>query len=271
MKNQNNKAGKYNIKVLDKALKVLELFDERGKGLTVTEINDHLNFNKVSTFRIVKNLEEAGYLEKDQDTSKYRLGLKVYYLGALAEPHSGIRRITRPFLENLNDKCDETVHLAVLNKGEALYLDKIEGKRTIRVITRIGMKLPAHCSGVGKALLAALPEDALEQIIREKGLPRFTNNTITELKALKAELARVGKQGYAIDNEEIEEGLKCAAAPIRDAEGNVVAAISVSVPKERFDKEIRTYISEVKKASQKVSQFIRREGVMKYSHFRKAR
>jgi DNA-binding IclR family transcriptional regulator len=266
MKNQDEKAGKYKIKVLDKALRVLELFDERGKELTVTEINDHLNFNKVSTFRIVKNLEDAGYLEKDADTLKYKLGLKVYYLGSLAEPHSAIRKITRPFLEKLNDRCDETVHLAVLNKGEALYLDKIEGKKTIRVITRISTKLPAHCSGVGKTLLAALPEDALEQIIKEKGLPRFTNNTITELKALKAELAKVRKQGYAIDNEEIEEGLKCAAAPVKDSGGNVVAAVSISVPKERFDKKVFTYISEVKKTSQKVSQFIRRQRVRKDYH-----
>ena len=266
MKNQDKNAGKYKIKVLDKALKVLELFDERGKELTVTEINDHLKFNKVSTFRIVKNLEDAGYLEKDADTLKYKLGLKVYYLGSFAEPHSAIRKITRSFLEKLNDRCDETVHLAVLNKGEALYIDKIEGNKTIRVITRIGTKLPAHCSGVGKTLLAALPEDALEQIIKEKGLPRFTNNTITELKALKAELTKVRKQGYAIDNEEIEEGLKCAAAPVRDSEGNVVAAISVSVPKERFDKEVFTYISQVKETSQKVSQFIRRQGVRKDYH-----
>ncbi len=181
-------ANKYRIKVLDKTLKILELFDKRGKELTVTEINDLLSLNKTSTFRIIKNLEDAGYLEKDSDTLRYKLGLKIYYLGSLAEPNSTTRKIGRPFLENLNDQCGETVHLAVLHQGEALYLDKIEGKKTIRVITSIGMKLPAHCSALGKTLLAALSEETLENIIKEKGLSRFTGNTITAPNALKAEL-----------------------------------------------------------------------------------
>ena len=248
---------KYRIKVLDKTLKILDLFNEKGKELTVTEINGLLSFNKASSFRIIKNLEEAGYLEKDPDTLKYRLGLRIYYLGLLAEPHSEIRRAARPFLDKLNEACDETVHLAVLHLGQALYLDKMEGKKTIRVITRIGMKLPAHCSGVGKVLLAALKEETLERIIREKGLLRLTGNTITDLKALKAELAQIRKQGYAIDNEEIEEGLKCAAAPLRNSDGEVVAAISISVPKERFDKETSGFVSKVKKTAQEMSALMR--------------
>lgn len=262
MKNQDEKTGKYKIKVLDKALKVLELFDERGKELTVTEIQALLNFNKASTFRIAKNLEDAGYLEKDPDTLKYTLGLRIYYLGTLAEPHTPIRRITRPFLEKLNEQSEETVHLAVLHRGQALYLDKIEGKRTIRVITRVGMELSAHCSGVGKVLLASVSEETLERIITERGLPRFTVNTITDLNALKTELAQIRKKGYAIDNEEIEEGLKCAAAPVRDSEGKVVAAISISVPRERFDKGVSTYISMVKKTAQEISNLIEQLGAI---------
>jgi DNA-binding IclR family transcriptional regulator len=260
------KGNKYDIKVLQKTFKILELFDEKGKELALTEINELLNLNKVSIFRIIKNLEHAGYLEKDPDTLKFKLGLRMYHIGSLAEPNSKIRRITRPFLEKLNEQCGETVHLAALHQGEALYLDKIEGKGTIRVITLIGTKLPAHCSGVGKTLLAALSEEDLEELIREKGLPRFTDNTITESNALKAELAKIRKQGYAIDNEEIEEGLKCAAAPLHDSEGNVVASISISVPKQRFDKEVSTYISEVKKTAKIVSHFMRREGLIKDYH-----
>lgn len=254
--------GKYKIKVLDKAFKILELFDEKGKELTVTRIHDLLNFNKASTFRILRNLEEAGYLEKDPDTLKYKLGLKIFYLGSLAEPHTTIRRITRPFLERLNEKCDETVHLAVLHHGQALYLDKIEGRKTIRVITRIGTELPAHCSGVGKVLLSALSEETLDRIVRERGLPQFTDNTITELSALKTELAQVRKKGYAIDNEEIEEGLKCAAAPLRDSEGKIVAAVSISVPRERFNKEISKFISMVKETARETSDLIGRRGTI---------
>ncbi len=254
---KNMEKGKYKIKVLDKAFKIVELFDEKGKELSVTEIHDLLGFNKASIFRILKNLQDADYLEKDPDTLRYKLGLRLYSLGLLAEPHSTIRRITRPFLAKLNEQCGETVHLAVLNHGEVLYLDKIEGKKTIRVITRIGTKLPAHCSGLGKVLLASLSEETLEKIIRETGLQRFTDNTITDLTALKTELTRIREQRYAVDNEEIEEGLKCAAAPVRDSQGKVVAAISISVPKERFDKDISTFISMVKKTAEQISEGMR--------------
>jgi DNA-binding IclR family transcriptional regulator len=239
----------------------LDLFNEKGTEFSITEINYLLNFNKASTFRILKNLEEAGYLEKDLETLKYRLGLKIYYLGLLADPYAKINGITRPFLEKLNEQCEETIHLAMLQQGEALYLNKIEGKKTIRVITRIGMKLPAHCSGVGKVLLAYLPEEEIENVIREKGLQRFTPNTITDRDVLNVELAKVRKQGYAVDNEEIEEGLKCAATPLRDSKGQVMAAISISAPSERFNKEFSTYISMIKKTSKEISHYIRQNKV----------
>ena len=260
MKSAKN-SGKYRIKVLEKAFKILELFDDKDKELSATEIQNHLSYNKTSTFRIIKNLEDAGYLEKDYRTLNYKLGLKIYQLGSLAEPQAIIRRITRPFLEKLNEECHETVHLAVLHKGEALYLDKIEGKKTIRVITRIGMKLPAHCSGVGKTLLSALSEDTLGKILTEKGLERFTDNTITELNDLKTELDQIRKQGYAIDNEEIEEGLKCVAAPLINSEGKVLAAISISAPGERFDREFATYITRISKTSKEISRLLRQKAV----------
>ena len=248
MKNQ----GKYRIKVLEKALSILELFDEKGKELTVTEISGDLGLNTPSTFRILSNLEEASYLDKDPKTARYSLGPKLHHLGSLAEPHARIRKVTRPFLKKLNEQCQETVHLAVLHQGEALYVGKIEGKRTIRVITRVGSRLPAHCSGVGKVLLSALSEESLVKIFSEKGLSRFTENTITDLDVLKRELAKCRKRGYAIDNEEIEEGLKCVAAAVYE-HGELLAAISVSAHSERFDKECPRYISMVKGTAEAVS------------------
>ena len=248
MKNQ----GKYRIKVLEKALNILELFDEKGKELTVTEISESLDLNKPSSFRILSNLEDFGYLDKDPKTARYCLGPKLYLLGSLAEPHAKIKKVARPFLKKLNEQCHETVHLAVLHQGEALYLDKIEGKRTIRVITRVGARLPAYCSGVGKVLLSALSEKVLVNALLEKGLSRFTKNTITDLDVLKQELDKCRKRGYAIDNEEIEEGLKCVAAPLYE-KGEIVAAISISAHKERFNKEISTYRSLVKKAAKGIS------------------
>ncbi|MCX5803734.1 MAG: IclR family transcriptional regulator [Proteobacteria bacterium] len=249
----------YQIKVLDKVLQILGLFDEKGKELKASELHEKLGLNKSTTFRILNTLAEADYLERDPRSRKYRLGFKLYFLGSLIEGPNEIRKIARPFLEDLLHKCEETVHLTVLHHGEALYLDKIDGKRSVRVVSRVGMRLPAHCSGVGKVLLAALPIESLDRIIKEKGLSRLTDNTITNEKSLKAQLARVRKQGYAIDNEEIEIGLKCIAAPITDSKGNIIAAISVAGPKDRL-KEEATIIPLVMDTAAGISRALKERG-----------
>ncbi len=226
----------YKIKVLDKALKILDAFNEKGKELSSTQIYQALNLNKTTAFRILKILEDSNYLERSPHSLKYRLGFKLYCMGSLVEGLSEIQKIAHPFLVEMVKRCDETVHLAILSHGEALYLDKLEGQKALRIVSRVGMRLPAHCSGVGKILLAFVPEEELEQIIAEKGLPRFTRNTITSGKSLRGELAKVRKQGYAVDNEEIIAGAKCVAAPVRDSDGDVLAAISISVPKGRLSR-----------------------------------
>lgn len=250
----------YKVKVLEKTLNILDLFDEKGKELTPTEIRKSLDLNKSTIFRILNILVDAGYLEKNSDTLKYRLGFKLYYLGSLVEGRSEIRTIAHPFLEELTEKCDETVHLVVFDQGEALYLDKLEGKKAIRVVSKVGWRLPIHCSGVGKAILAFLPDETVDEIIRERGLKRFTNNTITDIATLRIELARIRKQGYAIDNEEIEVGLKCIAAPLQYSKGEVIAAISISGPKERFSGvEMKRLIPLVKSASERISDVLKRK------------
>ncbi len=247
-------SSQYRIKVLEKTLKILDLFDEKGRELSAAQINDQLGLNKSTTFRILHQLEEAGYLERSPDSLKFRLGFKLHHLGSLVDGITEIRRLAHPVLEELTKACDETVHLVVLHRGEALYLDKIEGRRAIRVVSRVGMKLPAHCSGVGKILLASLPDGAVGKILKERGLHRFTANTITEREALGRELAGVREKGYAIDSEEIEVGLKCVAAPVRDGNGEVIAAISISGPKERFlGTDLERLIPLVKGAAEKIS------------------
>jgi IclR family transcriptional regulator, KDG regulon repressor len=247
---------KYKIKVLEKALRVLELFGEEDTELTATEIQGLLNLNKTSTFRIIKNLEEFGYLERDPANLKYRLGIKIYYLGSLVKPYVNLRKAAKPLLEEMNRQCEETVHLAVLSKGESLYLEKFEGKKTIRVMTRRGVKLPAHCSGVGKVLLAGLGSEDVSEIVKQRGLKKFTGNTITSLDELSRELERVRSRGYAVDNEEIEDGLMCAAAPVLMGERSV-AAISVSMPKDRFGENESVFIALVKQTAGDISELLR--------------
>ncbi len=247
-------APQYRIKVLEKALAVLELFDEPGKELTVTEIGERLGIHKTTAFRIAAVLDGSNYLEKAPGSMRYRLGYKIFHLGSLVEGSAELKRRARPILEELKQECDETVHLVVLSKGEALYLDKIEGRKTVRVVSRVGMTLPAHCSGVGKVLLAHLPDEQVESIVQAKGLKRFTPNTITDRRALRAELLRIRERGYALDDEEIEIGLKCVATPIEDASGTVIGALSISGPAFRFEgKEAERLIAQALRAATRVS------------------
>ena len=234
--NRNGDNGKYRIKVLQKAFRLLELFHDKVEELSATEITEKLQYNKTTVFRIISNLEEEGYLEKNPETGKYRLGMKLFFLGSLVKPYRHLKSTAKPLLRSLNQQTGETVHLAVLHKNQALYLDKIESNHTVRVVvSQVGQKLPAHCSGVGKVLLAFLPEDNVKQAVEETGLPAFTQNTITTWNQLRLELETVREQGFAQDNEEIEMGLKCVAAPVF-LDNQVVAALSVSVPKDRFEK-----------------------------------
>lgn len=255
---------RYRIRVLEKTFRILDLFDERGKELTAADIREQVGLNRATTFRILRQLEEAGYLDRSPESSKFRLGFKFFCLGSLVDGATEIRTVARPFLEELVKACDETVHLVVLKKGEALYLDKIEGNKAVRVVSRVGMKLPAHCSGVGKVLLASLSDHQLKKVVKKRGLPRFTDNTITDLERLREELARVRNQGYAIDNEEIEIGLKCVAAPIRDGNGDVIAAISISGPRERFQgRDLDRLIAMVKQAAQRITDALTKTYVTK--------
>ena len=251
-----NGAGKYRIKVLQKSFRLLELFSEETPELSISEITEKLKYNKTTLFRIISNLEEEGYLDKDPETNRYRLGIKLYLLGSIIKPHLYLKATAKPILNKLNLESGETVHLAVLHKGEALYVDKIESKRALRVVvSQVGRKLPAHCSGVGKVLLAYLPMDQLEAIVAEKGLPPFTLNTITTLNQLKNELSQIVKRGYAHDNEEIELGLKCVAAPVFFGE-RAVAAVSISVPGERFNANYDNLVRLVIKAAQELTNFL---------------
>jgi IclR family transcriptional regulator, KDG regulon repressor len=230
-----NNSEKYRVRVLRKAFRLLELFSEEVPELLTSEIVEKLGYNKTTCFRLISNLEEEGYLDQDPLTHKYRLGMKLFFLGNLVKPYRYLKEVAKPLLEELNEATGETVHLAVLHRGEALYVDKIESRRTVRVVvSQVGRKLPAHCSGVGKVLLAYLPTEQVKEIVAAKGLASFTRNTITTYKKLKEELDRIVRQGFAYDNEEIEIGLKCAAAPVFFG-NQVTAALSVSVPRDRFD------------------------------------
>lgn len=213
---------------LERALSILELLARSRNGLTLAELTHHLALPKSSTHCLLVTLERCGYLQRNQKTSRYMFGLKLLTLASLAVTRIELREQARPFLEALVDGTQLTAHLAVLDRNEAVLIEKVAPLGLLRVATWIGRRMDAHCTGVGKALIAHLPEEELDRLLRENGLPRHNNKTIASFKRLKEELAQVRRLGYSLDDEEDEVGFRCIGAPVFDHSGAAVAAISVA-------------------------------------------
>jgi DNA-binding IclR family transcriptional regulator len=198
------------------------------------------------------------YVCQNPQTKGYSLGVQVFRLGYAYSDRLNIVKIARPSLEALCAKMKETVHLARLLDTEIVYLDKIDGPMSISMRSRIGACKPAYCTGLGKILLAYQPAERLREIIDKIELRAYTHNTITNKEVLVRELAKCREQGYAIDDEEIEAGLVCAAAPVFDIRDSIVAAISVSGPKYRIWERLAWVSQEVvckaKEISEKLGQ-----------------
>ncbi len=226
----------YPIKVLDKSLSVLELLLQKGSSMNVTELSEKLGFYPSTIHRILDTLKYRGYVEQDPHTQKYQLGLKALELGMAKLHQMDLVREATPYLKELENQCNETVHLGVLEEGEVLYLAKEESSQTIRMISYVGKRAPLHCTALGKALLAYLPEGERKKMLSKKVLPRLTENTITDKRELEKELGKVREQGFALDREEHEKDVCCVAAPIRNYQGEVIAALSISSPAFRIDK-----------------------------------
>ena len=233
------KSPNYPIKVLDKSLSVLELLLQKGSPMNMTELSKKLGFYTSTIHRILDTLKHWGYVEQDPHTQKYQLGLKALELGMAKLYQMDLIREATPYLKKLVNQCNETVHLGVLEAGEVLYLAKEESSQTIRMCSYVGRRAPLHCTGLGKVLLAHLTEKERKKILGEKVIPRLTKNTLTDKKELEKELDKVREQGFALDREENEKDVRCVAAPIRNYQGEVIAALSISSPAFRIYKNIQ--------------------------------
>jgi DNA-binding IclR family transcriptional regulator len=163
-------------------------------------------------------------------TGKFRLGLRLFDFGNRAIEQYDLRDRAQPHLRRLVAETEETAHLCILEAARVIYLDKIEPARSVRMITRIGASNPVHCTAVGKAILSFLPEDRATDVLRRLRFERFTHRTIATVEALRAEMEKTRRRGYAVDDEELEEGLRCIAVPVLDAQRMPVAAVSISGP-----------------------------------------
>jgi DNA-binding IclR family transcriptional regulator len=213
---------------VERALTVLELLTQSRKGFSISEVSRKLSLPKSSVHLILTTLERRGYLQKHSHTGKYHFGLKLVSLSRTAIESLELREEARPFLETLMRKTGLTVHMAVLERNEAVIIEKIQPLSLIQLATWIGRRMDVNCTGAGKALIAYLPPDEFDLEIKSKGLAKHNHKTIVSLNKLRQELSRIREQGYAFDDEEDEIGLRCIGAPVFDNSEKVVASISVS-------------------------------------------
>jgi len=224
----------YMLGSLRKGLEVIDCF-ARQETWSLAELTAALRQSKPTVFRILHTLEDFGYLAKDQATGRYMLSLRFHTLGSAAVRHEQLRWQALPPLQDLARDTGETVHVGILYDGEAICVQAVDGTRLVRMHAFVGKRTPAHASALGKVLLAHRPDGDIDALRTTKGLARFTRHTIVEPAALRETLQRVRAQGWALDDEEMELGLRCLGAPVTDHIGQVCACVAVSAPASRME------------------------------------
>ena len=223
----------YNITALQRGLRLLQLFGESPQGLTAKQVASRSRLPVSTVHRFLVNLENAGYLNCSRD-GVYQLGIACFAIGQAALGQLDLRRVSLPYLEELNRQTRETIHLTLRHGLLAVYIEKLDSPEQLRIYSRIGAAVPLYCTAVGKIMLAYMPDEERERVLPQLGLKRFTTNTVGNLQELAAELYRVRKNGYACDLEEHELHIRCIAAPVWDHEGKVNASVSITAPMVRM-------------------------------------
>ncbi|HZG73457.1 MAG TPA: IclR family transcriptional regulator [Chondromyces sp.] len=243
------------IQSVERAADILELFlTSSSLELSVKEISQELGLSKSTIHGLIKTLEHKGYLQQDPRDLKYRLGMKLFELGNKVGNNLEIGKVARPIIEKLVEELKETVHMVILQRDEVIYIEKVEGPHALRIYSEVGKRAPIHCTGVGKAILAFQNEDEIERMLSKTNLEAFTEKTLTNKEEIKEQLKVIRERGYSIDDEEIELGLKCIAAPIFNHQGKVVASVSCAAPAMRLDeKRLSEVIEGIKRAADEIS------------------
>jgi IclR family transcriptional regulator, KDG regulon repressor len=220
------------LQAVERAADLLSAMAQASGPVGVRELSVRMGFSKSSVHRILVSLESRGFVEMDPVSCGYRLGVRAMEVGLAVVDQMELDVACRPFLEELLRHTNETVNLAILDEadGQVVYLVKLEPAQSIRINTRLGARRPAHSTALGKALLAELEPGRLESILRRGPLAGLTGRTITDPEELMSHLQLCRERGYAVDDEEFEEGIICVAAPVRGYGGSASTAVSVSSP-----------------------------------------
>jgi DNA-binding IclR family transcriptional regulator len=233
----------YNVRAVERALLILSSFDDQHPEQGLSDIAQEVELHKATTHRIVTTLVNYGFLERIAGNQKYRLGLQLTDLGFKAIRRLDLRREALPYMNELTQKLSEACDLSILDRGEVFYIEYIQGPRALTVAAAVGQRLPTYCTASGKLFLAHLPVKDLNAILSHP-LKAYTRNTITSPDMLRRKLEEIRTQGFALDDEEFEYGIRAISAPIFDRQGQVVASISIPSPTSRMNDERIPQIAE---------------------------
>ena len=245
-----------NIQSVERALTLLNALSDYPSGIKITRLADLVGLTKSTTHRLLSTLINLKYVMKDEETDRYKLGFQIINLSRNQLSNMNVITSAKPSLQKLAQDVNETVHLCIEDNGEIMYVDKIESNRAVRMFSQIGSRAPMYSTGIGKVLLSGMTEARLEETISKIDFVPITKTTITTKEELIAEIKKVKKYGYALDNGENEEGLRCIAAPIYSFDGKIVAGFSISGPNNRMTMDLinNELIEKAKKTATEISQ-----------------
>ncbi len=221
------------IQSLDKGLYLLEVVEQAGSPITLQKLWQKLHWDKATIFRLLATLERRGYISRNSATKTYTLGMRIYGLYDSLIGGLDIQQITRPYLGKLVEITGQTAHLAVVSEKSVIVIDRVTGSEMLSVNTQIGAREPIHCTALGKAYLSFIDDSEIESYL-EMPLEKFTPNTLSTMKQMKAELKKIQKKGYAVDNEEYAAGVRCIGTAIANQNNSPVAMVGISGPKSRI-------------------------------------
>ena len=249
------------VKSVMKAFKIFEELVEKGSPISLSSISNNLDINISTVHRLINTMVKLGYVEQD-DKGLYKIGISAYNIADIIIDNYNLKKIVHPYLKEIVNSCNETCNLVALENNQVVYLDQIESTNMVRMFAKEGSRGEAYCTGSGKALLAHLEEKQLKEYLKNTKFVEFTDNTITDPEKLLIELKTIKKQGYALDLEEKEIGVRCAAAPFFDKNNRLIGAISVSGPCSRITEEYlkKSIIPLVRDKARKITSILQGNG-----------
>ncbi len=241
------------VQSIDRAVAILECFSGNRRELKLSEIAYMLDLNKSTVHGILNSLKYHRFIDQDEITKKYRLGIRFIEYGELVINSMDVRDIAYPIIEDICERIEETVHVAMLDGFDVVYVEKKECNKSIKTSTKIGARIPAYITADGKIILSYLDDDKLNEYVPEK-IKKLTPNTITDRNKLLKVLHEMKNKGYATDNEEVVQGISCVAAPIIEHTGRVRFSLSITGPTFRMTKDkMKEYVNIISEAAKEIS------------------